>query len=173
MSEDGSVQIIEFSYVFPVAVVTVIGLLYLTFALFFHVYAFNMAEWTTDQAAKAVGGDRVYWQLSGTSVDPSVEAELAETLETRMDRIAVIPGLSFSTALEESGHGTKITATVSGSYLGKSLFRVQSVRDLLKPTEFAHNVDLLDDVLDDTGIRQKLEEVFGRYLTKDKTYEVF
>jgi len=172
-SEEASVQVIEFSYVFPVAVLTVIALLYLVFALFFYVYAFNTAEVTTEQAMHNIGGTRLYWQLAGDSVDAEEEGELAGDLQDRMDRIAVIPGISFATSLSEQSHGTKILATVSCTYMGKSLFEVRSERDLRKPTEYAHNIDLLESVLDDTGITKKIESLFGKYLQRNKTYEVF
>ena len=172
-SERGSAQVIEFSYVFPAAALTVIALLYLTFALFFYVYAFNQSELAADRAFHAVGGERVYWQLSSCSADPKTEKKIAGDLEKRMDRMAVLPGIHFDTSLKESGAGARVTASVSCSYFGKTVFSVRSVRDMLKPTEFAQNTDLLSDVLSDTGIREKLNKKFGNFLQRDKTYEIF
>ena len=38
------------------------------------------------------------------------------------------------------------------------------------PTEFAANVDLLEDVAVDTGLKEFLESRFGRYVDKEKMY---
>lgn len=172
-SEDGSSQIIEFSYVFPIVVLTILGLLSLTFVLFYYVYAFNMTERAADLAVRDIGGDQVYWQLLGTGVSPERQEKLAGDLQDRMDRVSVVPGLRFTTSLSVNGPGSRITAKASCTYFGTAVFSVRSDRDILKPTEYAQNVDLLGQVLDDTGIREKLEAVFGRFLTRDKTYEVF
>ena len=171
-SEDGSAQVIEFSYVFPVVVLTILGLLSLTFVLFYYVYAFNMTERAADLAVRDVGGNRVYWQLLGTGVPPERREKLADDLQDRMDRVTVVPGLQFSTSLSVNGPGSRVTAKARCTYFGTTVFSVRSDRDILKPTEYAQNVDLLGQALDDTGIREKLETVFGRFLTRDKTYEV-
>lgn len=158
---------------FPIVVLTILGLLSLTFVLFYYVYAFNMTERAADLAVRDIGGDRVYWQLLGSGVSPERQKELAEDLQKRMDRAAVIPGLRFSTSLSVNEPGSRVTAKASCTYFGASVFSVRSDRDILKPTEYAQNIDLLGQVLDDTGIRKKLDSIFGRFLTKDKTYEVF
>ena len=39
-----------------------------------------------------------------------------------------------------------------------------------KPTEFAEDVDLAEDLAEDTGLKQFLEQRFGRYIQMDKEY---
>lgn len=43
--------------------------MYLTFLLFFHVYAFHVTEDAVETATRYVGGDRLYWHLSTHSLD--------------------------------------------------------------------------------------------------------
>lgn len=168
--ERGSAQVIEFSYVFPVVLVTLTGLMSLVLLLFFYVYSFHLTETAVEGAARAVGGERVYWQLSGHSLDESTREELGNTLETRLKDMQVVPGLSFSSSLEEKGGGGKIVATATGAYRGRKLFTVRSERALRKPTEFAENVDLAEDIADDTGLSEFLKNKFGRYIDKNKVY---
>ena len=55
--------------------------MYLTFLLFFHVYAFHVTEDAVETATRYVGGDRLYWHLSTHSLDEDVLADCAGTME--------------------------------------------------------------------------------------------
>ncbi len=166
----GSAQVIEFSYVFPVVLVTVVALLYLLLLLFFHVYAFHVTERAAEDAARAVGGDRVYWQLSAHGVDPETLSACSADMERRLTAMQVMPGLRFSSSLKENATGSQVTAMASCSFHGNRLFTVRSERDLRKPTEYAANVDLAEDIAEDTGLKTFLEQRFGRYIQMDKEY---
>lgn len=166
----GSAQVIEFSYIFPVILVTVVALLYLLLLLFFHVYAFHVTERAAEDAAREVGGDRVYWQLSTHGVDPETLSACSGEMERRLTAMQVMPGLRFSSSLKENATGSRVTATASCSFRGKKLFTVRSERDLRKPTEYAANVDLAEDIAEDTGLKTFLEQRFGRYIQMDKEY---
>lgn len=169
----GSVQVIEFSYVFPTAIMAVLMLLAVTFILFYYVYAFNLTESAAEQAMGAVGGDRMYWQLSGNSVDKEKQKEIGKELQKKLTGAAVIPGLNFTSGVEENALGTTFSAYAECRYLGKKLFRVRSERDLCKPTEFAQNTDLVGTIMDDTGLTKAIREKFGNFIEKDKQYEIF
>lgn len=160
----------EFSYVFPIVLVTVAGLLYLTFLLFFHVYAFHVTEEAAEAVVRQVGGDRLYWQLSSHSVDPEVLADSAGTMERRLTAMEVMPGLRFTSSLEEAGAGSRVIAKASCTFRGKTLFSVRSERALRKPTEFAEDVDLAEDIAEDTGLKDFLKRRFGRYIQNDREY---
>ena len=69
-----------------------------------------------------------------------------------------------------SGAGAACVATADCTFRGEKLFSVRSTRTLRKPTEFAANVDLLEDVAVDTGLKDFLESRFGRYVDKEKMY---
>ena len=166
----GSAQIIEFSYVFPIVLLTVVGLMYLTFLLFFHVYAFHVTEDAVETATRYVGGDRLYWQLSTHSLDAEVLSDCAGDMEKKLTAMQVLPGLKFSSVLEENAVGSRIVAGATCSFRGKRLFSVRSERALRKPTEFAETVDLAEDLAEDTGLKQFLEQRFGRYIKMDKEY---
>lgn len=169
-SEDGSAQIIEFSYVFPIVLLTVVGLLYLTFLLFFHVYAFHVTEDAAETVSRNVGGDRLYWQLSTHSADPEALQESASAMDRRLTAMQVMPGLRFSSELKESGGGRRVIATASCTFRGKALFTVRSERALRKPTEFAEAVDLAEDMAEDTGLKEFLSQRYGRYIRQGKEY---
>lgn len=155
---------------FPIVLLTVTGLLYLTFLLFFHVYAFHVTEEAAEAVTREVGGDRLYWQLSSHSVDPEVLADCAGTMDRKLTAMQVMPGLQFSSELKERRGGSEVVATASCSFRGKPLFTVRSERALRKPTEYAENVDLAEDLAEDTGLKEFLERRFGRYIQKDKEY---
>ena len=169
-SEKGSAQIIEFSYVFPIVLLTVAGLLYLIFLLFFHVYAFHVTEDAAETVSRNVGGGRLYWQLSAHSADPEALAESKAEMDRRLTGMQVMPGLRFSSDLKEAGGGRRVIATASCSFRGKALFSVRSERALRKPTEFAESVDLAEDMAEDTGLKEFLQRRFGRYIPNDKDY---
>lgn len=166
----GSVQVIEFSYVFPIVLLTLVGLLYLTFLLFFHVYAFHVAEDATAEASRQVGGDRLYWQLSGHSIDPEDLSKCKSAMQKQLTAMQVLPGLQFKSELSEFAGGTAVVARASCSFRGKQLFTVCSERALRKPTEFAENVDLAETLAEDTGLKQFIEQRFSRYVPMDKEY---
>lgn len=166
----GSVQVIEFSYVFPIVLLTVVGLLYLTLLLFFHVYAFHVTEDAVEAATRAVGGDRLYWQLSTHSLDAEDLSDCAATMKEKLTAMQVLPGLKFSSDLSENATGSRVIANATCSFHGKRLFSVRSERALRKPTEFAEDVDLAEDLAEDTGLKQFLEQRFGRYIQMDKEY---
>lgn len=155
---------------FPIVLLTVVGLLYLTFLLFFHVYAFHVTEDAAEAAAREVGGDRLYWQLSAHRVDPEVLSDGAAEMEKRLTAMEVLPGLDFTSSLSESAAGSRVIAKASCSYRGKKLFTVRSERALRKPTEFALDVDLAEDIAEDTGLREFLQRRFGRYIKNDTEY---
>lgn len=169
-SEEGSAQIIEFSYVFPIVMVTVAGLLYLVFLLFFHVYAYHVTEDAVESAARQVGGNRIYWQLSAHGVDPDVLEDCAGTMERKLTAMQVMPGLQFTSSMDETGAGSRVIAKASCRFRGKALFSVRSERALRKPTEFAEDVDLAEDISEDTGLKEFLSRRYGRYIQQDKEY---
>lgn len=155
---------------FPVVLMTVLGLFSVTLLLFFHVYAFHVTERAAESAARDVGGDRVYWQLSTHSLDPETVAEHAATMAKRLTAMQIVPGLSFSSSLAENGTGSKVIARASCTFRGKRLFSVRSERALRKPTEFAQNVDLAEDLAEETGLKEFLETRFGRYIPSNREY---
>ena len=170
----GSVQVVEFSYVFPVVLMTVISLVYLALILFFYVFAFNLTEEAADEALQAVSdSERVYWQLSSQSVDADTEAEITERLEKRLHRMQIVPWVKFTATLGESSSGSVITATASCTFFGKEVYSVVSTRQVYVPTEYAQNVDLAETVADQSGLVETLKEKFSQYVKKDRTYEIF
>jgi hypothetical protein len=91
-------------------------------------------------------------------------------MEKKLTAMQVLPGLKFSSALKENATGSRIVADAVCSFQGKRLFSVRSERALRKPTEFAEDVDLVEDLAEDTGLKQFLEQRFGRYIQMDKEY---
>lgn len=166
----GSAEVIEFSYVFPLVLVTLAALWYLLLFLFFHVYAFHATEAAVEGALREVGGNRVYWQLSTHSLEPETEQRLSEELASKLQRMQILPGLHFATSFSENSTGSKVTATASCTFRGKPLFRVRSERGLRKPTEFAENVDLAEDLAAETGLTDFLKDRFGAYVDAAKRY---
>ena len=155
---------------FPVVLLAVTGLLSLMFLLFFRVYAFHVTEVAVETATRSVGGERVYWQLSTHSLDPDTVTECADSMERKLTAMQVMPGLRFTSSFQETAAGAACVATADCTFRGEKLFSVRSTRTLRKPTEFAANVDLLEDVAVDTGLKDFLESRFGRYVDKEKMY---
>lgn len=170
----GSVQIIEFSYVFPVVLTVVISLLYLSLVLFFYVYAFHLTEEAAEEALHAVSqSERVYWQLSGNSVDEGKKTEIQDRLKRKLKRMQVVPWVRFHASLEEQNRGSQIVATASCTFFGKEVYHVTARRDVCVPTAYAQDVDLLETAASQSDLWSRMKDRFSQYVKKDRTYEVF
>ncbi len=137
LSEDkrsGSVQVVEFSWVFPVAAVTVVALLYLSFLLFFYVYSFHLTELTADTAVQESQTGSVLESATGKNTGRA-EAELQKNVR----RISFLPGVHYTASLDTKG---SIEAKITCTYLGKELFQVRSVRSGDSPVKIAKALDL-------------------------------
>lgn len=173
-AQSGSVQVIEFSYVLPIALAAVIGLVYVTFLLFFYAYSYCVVEHCAEDATRLANqSNRVYWQLSDSSLDGDKRKQLEENLQEKASRMEVLPGLRFISSFEETGKGIGVLVKIQGRLFGKELFLVQSKKVLYFPWEFAKNVDLTEEVLEESDMISFLKERYQQYINKDKTYEIF
>jgi hypothetical protein len=171
-SRSGSVQVVEFSYVLPIAFTAVVGLLYMGFLLFFYTYSVSVAGKYAEQACYlAEQSDRIYWQLSTDPIDEEDRLALEKELAAKMKRMEVLPGISFRTAFTENLVGTKFQVNISCSYFGKQLFSVVSARTAYHPREFAKNVDLVEQLAEESDLLSQIKEKYEQYLNREKEYD--
>lgn len=126
--QSGSAQVVEFSWVFPVAALVVVALLYLSFLLFFYVYSFHLAEWYADESLHVA---------QSREMEDNVEPELREQIR----KLSFLPGVHFRPEVRTGKQGKKIEVKISCSYLGKQMFCVKAERKMLSPVEYAQAVD--------------------------------
>ena len=126
----GSAQIVEFSWVFPAAAMTVAALMLLSFLLFFYVYGFHLVEQTADETLHA----------AQEKISFSAEEKLREEIR----RISFIPGLRLEPQATGGTPREKIIVRIKWSYLGKNLFTVEAERNYFDPIAFAEQMDNLE-----------------------------
>lgn len=172
--EKGSVQVVEFTYVFPIVVLTVLLLLMFIIVFSFYISSFYITDWAVETAAASVGQDgRLYWELSGNSISEKKKKKIENRLEKHLKRLSFIPSASFNGYFKENFFKKSFEAECEFKLRGKSIFKVKSKRRALKPVEFARNVDLLQRLEPEEGFLKVLEEKYGHVLEKDSAYEVF
>ena len=172
--EKGSVQVVEFTYVFPIVVMTVLLLMAFISIFSFYISSFYITEWAVEEAGASVGTDgRLYWQLSGHPIPEEKREKIEERFNKHVKALSFIPGVSFSGNFSEKEAGKRITAECGMDIGGKKVFNVKSSRKSIKPVEFARNVDLLQELEPDEGWEKALEDRFGHLIERDTAYEVF
>jgi len=168
----GSVQVMELSYVLPIAFTAVIGILYLAFLLFFYVYSVSVAGSYAEEALfLSEHSERLYWQLSAESLDKEDRKNLEASLKTKMKKMEVLPGISFSASFSEAARGRKLQVKIGCSYFGKPCFLVSAERTAYHPREFAKNVDLAGQFLKESELLQSIQTKYRSYLKKEQQYE--
>ena len=172
-SNSGSAQVIEFSLVFPVVLITSISLLTIMFLLMIYVYSYNLSETASNMAVQNVGESKVYWQLSKQTLSKEKTEAINEYLDKKCKALCFLPGMKVDYSFEESGDGRMAETVITTTYWGKTLFSISSETSLRKPVEFADNVDLLTDTISEADIPSRLRELYEDYVDKGKRYAVF
>lgn len=140
--QSGSAQVVEFSWVFPVAAVVVIALMYLSFLLFFYVYSFHIVELTADEALHEMQSSRSLIENWNTAEETTVGAE--ETLQRQVRKLTFLPGIHFTPEFQTGTFGKMVSVKLRCSYFGKRMFCVKAERQVLSPIEYARKMDLLE-----------------------------
>lgn len=143
MKSKGSAQVVEMSFVLPIAMVIVLALVYLAFAMFFYGHAHNLARISINELCKNVGSDGLYWQLLGDYIEDESLKRISGNLVTSLENCSVLPGLKFESSCTVTGklHQPIANVYIEASYFGKQIFTVSLSKVAYKPHEFACVVD--------------------------------
>ena len=91
----GSAQIIEFSFVFPIVMLTVLVLFYFVFIIFLKVHVYNIAFSVADEIADLSGTGSAYWLLNDNYVDNESYEETKENFHRILNNCRILPGVVF------------------------------------------------------------------------------
>ena len=158
-ADRGSAEVVEMSFVLPVAMVVVVSLVYLAFAMFLYGHAQNLARITANEISARVGEDGLYWQLLGNYISDEDLAKIQMGLHKELNGCRILPGLSFESGCSVSGRLRQPVANVhiEASYFGKPFFEIVISQDVYKPQEFAETVDF------GHSLERDFEELKGIY----------
>ena len=143
MKNRGSVQVVEMSFVLPVAMLIVMSLVYLAFAMFLYGHSQNLAQSAATKLCSKVGEEGLYWQLLGKYIDDESLNEITSELSNSLKRCAILPGINFDVSCTVTGklHMPTANVLVKGTYYGKQIFKITVSKTAYKPKEFAETVD--------------------------------
>lgn len=140
--QSGSVQVVEFSWVFPVAACVVLALMYLSFLLFFYVYSFHIVELTADETLHELQSTSSLIQQLDPQEATTIGAE--QNFYEKIRKLKFLPGIHFTPEFQTGTFGKSISVKLGCSYFGKQMFCVKAERQVLSPVEYAKKMDLLD-----------------------------
>ena len=131
------------SFVLPAAMLIVMSLVYLAFAMFLYAHSVNLARQSANEMSADIGKEGLYWQLLGNYIDDKSLAKTNMGLDKQLRDCAVLPGLRFDSACSVSGRLRQpvVNVHIDASYFGKTIFVVDVTKDAYKPQEFAELVD--------------------------------
>ncbi|MCQ2488435.1 MAG: hypothetical protein MJ143_04070 [Clostridia bacterium] len=162
MKSKGSVQVIEISFVLPVAMLVVISLVYLAFAMFLHGHCKNLASIAATNLCTKAGKNGLYWQVLGNYIDNESLGEISSELSSDLDACKILPGLKFDPSCTVTGKLRTPVANVyiAVSYFGKQLFKVEVTKTAYKPKEFAELVDFGKSIENDFEVLKDIYDSF-------------
>lgn len=182
-SENGSAQVVEMSFVLPMAMGVVMTLIYLAFAMFLYVHLQGIAEVAADRITNAVvsntsSGEEedfsdMYFLFSGEYLSDEEECLIEAEFSQKLDNLCVLPGMSsdFRYFLEDSGLNPEIVVEMECTCFGGELFTASVERKIYFPREFADNAELFLVISEETGAVSFVNESLERL--KDACDEVF
>jgi len=143
MGRKGSVQVVEISFVLPVAMLIVLALVYLSFAMFLKGHCDNLASIAATKMCAKAGNDSLYWQVLGNYIDEDSLEEVSSELSKDLSNCQILPGLKFNSTCTVSGklHIPIANVHIVATYFGKKIFSVDISKTAYKPKEFAETVD--------------------------------
>ena len=149
--ENGSAQVVEISFVLPIAFLVVLLLLYLAFGMFLYVHSYSLARSAIYDLSVAVGSEDIYWQIKGNYIDKEKESAIDGGLKKNLSSLQVLPGLGFQSSCRVNGKLRQPFAVVSisASYFGKQIYCINLERAVLRPAEFAGLVDFGKSIISD------------------------
>lgn len=143
MKDKGSAQVVEMSFVLPVAMIIVLALVYLAFGMFFYGHTHNLARISLNSLCQKVGDGGMYWQLLGDYIDEESLSNISNELSTSLKNCSVLPGLKFDSSCTVTSklHQPIANVFIRATYFGKQVFTVEVSKVAYKPYEFACVVD--------------------------------
>lgn len=142
----GSVQVIEMSFVLPIIMGVLIGLIYLTFFMFLYVYSYVLAETATDKVADLVRCSDISLFENNHGLYGSDEERriIYDEIETRLDTLCILPGMEafFDYSVEGNLFNPEINIKITISFLDGDIISTSTSRTVYNPSKFADNFDL-------------------------------
>lgn len=162
MKKRGSVQVVEISFVLPVAMLVVLSLVYLSFAMFLYGHCKNLASIATTKLCEKAGEDGLYWQILGNYIDDKSLGEISSELSSDLGNCQVLPGFGFDSTCTVNGklHVPIASVHIGASYFGKQVFSIDVSKTAYKPKEFAELVDFGHSIENDFEVLKNIYDSF-------------
>ncbi len=140
----GSAQIVEFSFVFPIVMLTVLALFYFVFIIFLKVHVYNIALGIADEITDLSDTGSAYWLINGKFVDKESYDEKKEKFHKALNSCRILPGVDFKENLyiELQDGIPRVFVTVDTNISNTFYFKVKVEKNMYKPTEKIKLVEL-------------------------------
>ena len=160
LSENGSVQVVEMSFVLPIAVGVILALIYLAYAMFMRVHVLSIVQQAANNAEALVGTGELYWQFTGKAIRDEDEAELESSYVGQLNRSCILPGMSADggISVEQRFHKSSLVVNAKIMCFGKELFYITLDRDLYSPVELVYACDFGKNIESDF---EELKEIYN------------
>ena len=158
-----SIEVVEMSFVLPVAMLVVLALVYLEIGMFLLVYCNNIARETACELQSFVGqSDDIYWQIKGDFISDEDLNLVEEDFSKKLEACKILPGLSFDHSCSINGvlRIPKAYVFIEAKYFGKQIFKVEIEEDVYIPSEFANVADFGFSIFDDFEELKSIYESF-------------
>lgn len=158
----GSAQVVEISFVLPVAMLIVLSLVYLAFAMFLYVHVNNIALFYVDELSERIGEEGPYWQLLGDYISDESLQEIQGDMKKQLKACTILPGLRFDSSCSVYGkyHCPIANVNINATYFGNQIFNISVKKDVYKPHEFACTVDFGYSLVDDF---EELKSIYDKF----------
>ncbi|NLL62976.1 MAG: pilus assembly protein [Ruminococcaceae bacterium] len=160
--EKGAVQIVEISLVLPVAMIVVLTLIYLSFAMFIYSHTTNVARITINESRSLIGGAGLYWKIFGNFISDEDIDKTTEKLNKTVDKYSILPGMKIkgSFFVTSKFRQPTLNVNIKAFYFGKEIFDVTTSQIVTTPVEFAAIVDFGKMIEKDSG---ELKEIYDKF----------
>lgn len=155
----GSAQIVEFSFVFPLVMLTVLALFYFVFIIFLKVHVYNIALGVADEITDLSGTGSAYWVINGEFVDKESYDGKKENFHKTLNSCRILPGVDFKENLyiELKDGIPRVFVTVDTNISNTSCFKVKVEKRMYEPVEKIKLVEF--EKISDCNI-ERLREIY-------------
>lgn len=158
----GSVQIVEMSFVLPVAIAIMLSLIYLSFSLLIRVQVLSIVQKNMYDDKHLAGETHMYWQLTGKPFEEDTIAQFEERLNEELKKCCILPGFKAVGTITSVYVKDEYRITVSADVrcFGEPIFCISEQALLLSATDRVYSRDFYND----TGIDLRdLDDVYDTF----------
>ncbi len=159
----GAAEIVEFSFVFPLVMLTVLVLFYFIFVVFLKVHIYNLAFKAADEIGDLGGAESAYGFFDGGGIHDKELEKVKKDFHKRLEGCRILPGVKFTdSVIVESKKGFfKAVVTVETKISDKFCFKIVVEKDIHNPAEKMRAVEILKTAgCDFEGLKDIYDAIF-------------